>query len=71
MENVEEAARRAGFTLLTLDARRGAPAERLYRSMGWTHAGTIPRFALDTDGVTPHDAVLFYKELAPPGGSRA
>jgi acetyltransferase len=63
MEAAEEAARHAGFTLLTLDAKRGTPAERLYRRQGWTHAGTIPRYALDTDGVTPHDAVLFYKEL--------
>jgi hypothetical protein len=27
--------------------------------------GAIPRFAVDTDGVTPHDAVIFYKELDP------
>ena len=63
MEAAEEAARQTGFTLLTLDAKRGTPAERLYRRQGWTHAGTIPRYALDTDGVTPHEAVLFYKEL--------
>ena len=63
MEAAEETARQAGFTLLTLDAKRGTPAERLYRRMGWTHAGTIPRYALDTDAKTPHDAVLFYKEL--------
>lgn len=60
---LEEAARGAGFRLLTLDAKRGAEAERLYRKLGWTHAGTIPRFAFDPDGRTPHDAVLFYKEL--------
>ncbi|HSL83437.1 MAG TPA: GNAT family N-acetyltransferase [Thermoanaerobaculia bacterium] len=63
MEAAEEAARQAGFTLLTLDAKRGTPAEHLYRRQGWTHAGTIPRYALDPDGVTPHDAVIFYKEL--------
>jgi GNAT superfamily N-acetyltransferase len=62
MLNIEDAAKRAGFTLLTLDAKRGAAAERLYRRLGWTVAGTIPRFALDSDG-TPHDAVIFYKEL--------
>jgi GNAT superfamily N-acetyltransferase len=71
MQAAEEAARRAGFTLLTLDAKRGGAAERLYRRMGWTHGGTIPGYALDTDGVTPHDAVLFYKELrARPDASR-
>jgi GNAT superfamily N-acetyltransferase len=62
MRAIEDAARRSGFSLLTLDAKRGAAAERVYRSMGWTCAGTIPRYALDPDG-TPHDAVIFYKEL--------
>ncbi len=47
---------------LTLDAKRGVTAEHLYRRMGWTHAGTIPLYALDPDG-TPHDAVIFYKIL--------
>lgn len=42
-----------------------ATIERLYRRLGWIHAGTIPRYALDTDGQTPNDAVIFYKELAP------
>ena len=64
MERIEEEARQAEFTLLTLDAKRGTAAERLYRRTGWTAAGTVPGFALDTDGKTPHDAVFFYKELA-------
>jgi GNAT superfamily N-acetyltransferase len=63
MQAIEDAARIAGFTLLTLDAKRGAAAEHLYRRQGWLHAGTIPRYALDPDGRTPHDAVIFYKEL--------
>jgi GNAT superfamily N-acetyltransferase len=63
METIEEAARAAGFGLLTLDAKRGEAAERLYRRLGWTAAGTIPRYAFDPDGA-PHDAVIFYKELA-------
>lgn len=67
MRTVEEAARRDGFRLLVLDARKGGPAERLYRKLGWVHVGSIPRFALDPDGVTPHDNVIFYKELAPGG----
>jgi len=70
MRAVEDAARGAGFTLLTLDAKRGAAAEHLYRQLGWTPAGTIPRYALDPDGV-PHDAVIFYKHLSPAGGSTA
>lgn len=62
MHAVEDAARSGGFSLLTLDAKRGAPAESLYRRLGWTPVGTIPRYAVDPDG-TPHDAVFFYKEL--------
>lgn len=62
MRAIEDAARRSGFSLLTLDAKRGEAAEYLYRRMGWTHAGTIPRYAVDPDG-TPHDAVILYKEL--------
>jgi len=65
MQAVEDAARRGGFSLLTLDAKRGAPAEHLYRRLGWTPAGTIPRYAVDPDG-TPHDAVIFYRELNGP-----
>jgi GNAT superfamily N-acetyltransferase len=63
MHAIEEEARRAGFRLLTLDAKRGAAAEHLYRRLGWIAAGTIPRYALDPDGRTPHDAVVFYKEM--------
>jgi GNAT superfamily N-acetyltransferase len=62
MRAIEEGARQAGFRLLTLDAKRGGAAERLYRRLGWTCAGTIPGYALDSDG-TPHDAVLFYRNL--------
>jgi len=71
MQSIEDAARRAGFSLLTLDAKRGAAAEQLYRNMGWTLVGTIPRYALDTDGATPHDAVIYYKELGHAGTTRA
>jgi GNAT superfamily N-acetyltransferase len=63
MQTIEDEARRAGFWLLTLDAKRGAAAEHLYRHLGWTAVGTIPRYAFDPDGSTPHDAVVFYKEL--------
>ena len=62
MQAVEEAATRAGFGLLTLDTKRGDAAERLYRRIGWTPVGTIPGYALDSDG-TPHDTVIFYKNL--------
>ena len=64
MQAVEREAEAAGFRLLVLDSKRGDAGEQLYRALGWTVVGTIPRFALDTDGKTPHDAVIFYKELA-------
>jgi ribosomal protein S18 acetylase RimI-like enzyme len=66
MHAIEDAAGTAGFTLLTLDAKRGAAAERLYRRLGWTFVGSIPRYALDPDGAGMHDAVIFYRELHHP-----
>lgn len=64
MHTIEEYARAEGFTLLTLDAKRGAGAHALYERLGWVAAGVIPASALDTDGVTPHDAVVMYKAIA-------
>lgn len=63
MAAVEREAAAAGFRLLVLDSKRGDAGERLYRKLGWSVVGTIPRFALDTDGRTLHDTVVFYKEL--------
>jgi GNAT superfamily N-acetyltransferase len=70
MQTIEAAAQHAGFSLLTLDAKRGGEAEHLYRRVGWIPAGTIPGYALDPDG-TPHDAVIFYKKLNQADESRA
>jgi GNAT superfamily N-acetyltransferase len=64
MHAIEQAARDAGFRLLTLDAKLGGVADSLYRRLGWTLVGTIPRFALDPDGKALHDDVIFYKELS-------
>jgi GNAT superfamily N-acetyltransferase len=64
MRAIEHEAQRAGFTLLTLDAKQGTPAEHLYRRLGWSVLGVIPDYALDPDG-TPHGAVFFYKTLGP------
>ena len=63
MREIEHRARSSGYRLLTLDTKRADPAESLYTRLGWTAVGTIPRYAVDPDGVTPHDAVIFYKEL--------
>ena len=62
MQALETDARAAGFTLLTLDTRRGDAAEPLYRSLGWIEAGVIPGYALAPDR-TPCDTVYFYKPL--------
>ncbi len=57
---VEVEARRAGRSLLLLEARAGDPAERLCRSEGWREVGRIPGYALRPDG-TFDDAYLFWK----------
>ncbi len=62
MHALERGAHVRGFTLLTLDCKQGAPAERMYRKLGWTEIGSVPNYALDPDG-TPHGAVMFYKAL--------
>jgi GNAT superfamily N-acetyltransferase len=61
MQAVEDAARSAGFGLLTLDTKGGSPAEALYRRLEWTCVGMIPGFALDPDRRAWHDDVIFYK----------
>lgn len=63
MGAIEAEARVAGYRLLTLDTKRGDPAERLYRKLGWNELGMIPRYAMNPDR-TPHDAVFFWKEIS-------
>jgi ribosomal protein S18 acetylase RimI-like enzyme len=58
----EEAAAKAGATLLLLDTQTGSAAEALYRKAGWTAAGVIPDYAADPTGVL-HPTTLFYKAL--------
>ena len=62
MTALEVAAREAEVTLLTLDAKAGSAAERLYRRLGWTAVGTVPGFARDPHGPL-HDAIIMYKAL--------
>ena len=62
MDAIEERARKDGFTLLTLDTKRGDVAETLYERSGWTRVGAIPNYALDPDG-SSCDTVIFYKQL--------
>jgi GNAT superfamily N-acetyltransferase len=62
MQAIEQRARESGFTLLTLDTKRGEAAEVLYERGGWTRVGVIPNYALNPDG-TSCDTVVFYKTL--------
>ncbi|MCX5277240.1 GNAT family N-acetyltransferase [Streptomyces virginiae] len=62
LAEAESAAARAGVVLLFLDTETGSGAERVYRSAGWTEAGTIPDYATDPEGRL-HPTTLFYKQL--------
>jgi GNAT superfamily N-acetyltransferase len=63
MEEVEEASRSAGKTLLVLDTVTGGDAERLYTRLGWTKTGIIPNYALFPDGRFC-DTTVFWKDLS-------
>ncbi|ORT58348.1 GNAT family N-acetyltransferase [Streptomyces sp. CB03238] len=63
LATAERAALDEGLTLLVLDTETGSPAESLYRSAGWTRAGSIPDYALTPAG-TPHPTTYYYKVLA-------
>jgi GNAT superfamily N-acetyltransferase len=64
MLGLEEHARRLGRTTLILDTRQGDPSETLYRQLGWTLAGAIPRYARSATGALDATA-LYYKLLDP------
>lgn len=59
----EEAARRIGRTLLTLDTEKGSAGERLYARMGWIKFGEVPGYAARADNSRREDCSFFYKEL--------
>ncbi|WP_407111587.1 GNAT family N-acetyltransferase [Streptomyces sp. DSM 116494] len=58
----EEEATARGITLLHLDTETGSPAERLYRTSGWTPVGAIPDYAADPAGVL-RPTTIYYKRL--------
>ncbi len=62
LAGAEEAALRAGKTLLVLDTATGSDAERLYARHGWQRCGTIPNYALWPGG-DPCEATILYKSL--------
>jgi GNAT superfamily N-acetyltransferase len=59
----ERAAADHGCTLVVLDTQTGSPAERLYRSAGWTELGVMPEHAADPWGEL-RPTTYFYKLLA-------
>jgi ribosomal protein S18 acetylase RimI-like enzyme len=63
MVALEDAARRDGRTLLTLDTWTGSYAEALYRSLGYTVVGVIPRYARGSTTEALEPATFMYKEL--------
>ena len=62
MRAAEDRARAEGRWMLILDTVTDSPAAALYESLGWRTVGTIPGYALNTDGV-PEAATYYYKDL--------
>jgi GNAT superfamily N-acetyltransferase len=59
-----------GWTLLTLDTWTGQAGEHLYRSLGYTAVGAIPRFARGSTTPELEPATIMYKELDAPTTAR-
>ena len=62
LTTAEEAAAASGITLLHLDTETDSPAEHLYRTAGWTRAGTIPDYAASPAGVL-RPTTLYFKRV--------
>jgi GNAT superfamily N-acetyltransferase len=63
MRAAEEAAARAGKTVLVLDTVTGSDGERLYTRLGWQRVGVIPNYALWPQGGLC-DTTYFHKQIA-------
>lgn len=64
MEELHAVARRVGRSLVTLQTRRGLPAVKFYRDLGYQQAGMIPGYTVDREGKR-YDTLTFYLELPP------
>ncbi len=63
MTRLEMAARAAQRSLLVLDVRKGDPAEKLYRSLGYCHFGDVPAYARSSN-LQLDTCAFYYKLLA-------
>ncbi|MEE4492576.1 GNAT family N-acetyltransferase [Streptomyces sp. NPDC050529] len=70
LDAVERSAAGDGLTLLILDTESGSPAERLYRSAGWTECGSVPDYAGDPAGVLK-PTTFYYKAVGRDGAAPA
>ena len=64
MVSIEDEARAAQRTLLTLDTASPA-AEQLYTSLGYVRVGVIPRFSIHPETRELEGTTVMYKELIP------
>jgi len=64
MRGAEDAAHRAGKTVLVLDTVTGSDGERLYARLGWERVGVIPNYALWPSGGLC-DTTYFHKQISP------
>ena len=62
MTAAESTARSEGRWLLFLDTETGSEAEQMYRALGWHEAGTIPHYAMSSNGI-PAPATWYWKDL--------
>ena len=60
---LEDVAKSANRTLLTLDTWTGSHAEELYRSLGYVVVGVIPRYARGSRTPELEPTTIMYKEL--------
>ena len=59
---IDREARAAARTLLVLDTEARSGAEPFYEALQWQRVGSIPNFALNTDGV-PTPNTIYYKMI--------
>ena len=62
MDAIEREAQAATRSLLVLDTEARSGAEPFYESLRWQRVGSIPDFALSTDGV-PTPNTIYYKAI--------